>query len=248
MSDYFYPDIGDSLTAQLVSNNVCQKTWEAVERESIKTAIGENCSLIKNGLCVDIGAGTGRLVADMSRLFEKVLAVEPDRKRFGQLEKTINESDLHLACLAICRPTRSLPKLGADLVLFMHVAQHIAPDDLLADLTHICINVLKPGGAALLTGPVAARSAYYFVRPTANGPCAYEIGLQEYVDLCNCPVGEVLPVRHFSGDQLQRICESAGFHVTESWRYRRFDFLFQSEAGNRSYSSAEDLMILLSSR
>lgn len=177
------------------------------------------------GSAVDLGCGNGRHLEKLSKLADKVFAIEPDSRRISNA-KSLAEAKELTNVVFFNDDFSSIGKLGCtpNLIFCSHVIQHIGQNDA-KNLVAICANVLAADGALLLVTTRSIRHQDHYRKVWCNGHCIEfeSITSKEYEDRCNQNCPGCLPVRLFSWNSLSILLRDR-FNSLQMLPYNNFLF------------------------
>lgn len=212
MTDYTYPDKGDSLTSQIIDKKEpFEGYWEKSENEVLSHA--EKFIDQKDASILDIGCGEGRLFGRFKPYASKITGVEPDEAR---REKAVEEAE----SIEIDVDVRSEGFLDADfeekfdIILCSHVIQHVNTSDL-EDLALGLRKNLSEGGLLIITtSHSCSRNDIFMKSYFDNGPVEEEeVSEQEFNSLV-INNENILPVHLFTLENLEILLKGFEFRST----------------------------------
>lgn len=202
---YFYPDIADQITLDLILlNNI---NVEALEQsENVIFASAENL-FQKNrfGSLLDLGCGKGRLTSKFSKYFNTVTALDPDRWRLEQAIKNLGEKNIrNVEYVEAFFQDTDFPDDYYDVVICNQMIQHIDTNTIQPIIQEI-LRILKTNGILLLTTSYSEKNADYFLKSYfKNGSVeTEEIGEIEFNRLMTNHE-KILPIHYFSKRALKK--------------------------------------------
>lgn len=147
MEAFRYGDENDKLTSALISEEYDGKYWGESEDEVLREAeaflresFGEEH--LKDLVLLDLGCGMGRLIPRFAALVGRVVALEPDRQRFREAQKLVQEAGVGNAETYnsdLKAYLQEHPTAQFDVVLCSHIFQHFSHNtfsSILLDLRH----------------------------------------------------------------------------------------------------------------
>lgn len=205
---YTYPDRDDLLTVSLIDTLSGADYWGASETQVLSWVLEAVDRLPKPRRMLDLGCGTGRLAPVFAPHVDEILAVEPDRDRYGQAA----EAAASLPTVTVRHGDASVvePERQFDLLLCSHVMQHVDDatlEGLLAALeAHSAPGALVVVATTFTAGPRDVLTAEWWengVRrcETLDGRDFRAAFSQE----------GVLPVRLFARPTVEALFEGFGF-------------------------------------
>ncbi|HBY19881.1 MAG TPA: hypothetical protein DEG71_02555, partial [Clostridiales bacterium] len=157
MSNYQYPDTNDELVCKLIDKvEPFKGYWEKSEKKVIDEMRNEILKYMKRFnieecFLLDAGCGIGRLVGEFQEYFYRIVAIEPDKKRFAETVKNISNtsysSKVELRNILIQELDN---EEKYDVILCSHILQHIQTEELAKVLQKLKA-ILKPNGLLLIT-------------------------------------------------------------------------------------------------
>ena len=114
--------------------------------------------LPKCDACCEIGCGAGRLTKAIADNFQTVHALDISKDRLSSIEGACRSRNCvtHL----VEEPAIPLPDASCDLLVSVHVFQHIANGAAITCYLHEAHRVLRPGGVLLLHLPVVGAHGF----------------------------------------------------------------------------------------
>jgi len=220
-------------------------SWDSADAELILEAA--SYASRPPGRALDVGTGAGRLLPTMTRLVENVVALDPDGERVAKARQTCGRTDD--ALIFVTADANSyVMKEPFDLVVCCHVLQHVSRRDR-AVLARSLRRFTSAGGVLVMMFSSAIEERHFAsslprggkIESTVIDPREFD-ALAMQVD---ADAKQRLPVWHARIGDVVSLTTDAGFHVLESFEYRRFDFSLRRHEGEPAeIASASDACII----
>lgn len=216
MFPYHYPDFDDHLVGIFLER--FEKN-EIYWRDSENRIISLIFSYLKSkpgfgfNSFLDAGCGKGRLLETFSKLFQKIVAVEPDPDRHSHaaaLARNIFPENMAEVINIEAEEFRSNQKF--DLILCSHVIQHIHTDTVIPLINNLGNHLTDKGVIALTTCHSTTDTDNFRKDHLTNGkPVREPVEKGEFNSLIECKGG--LPIHFFNADNLISDLEEEGFTI-----------------------------------
>ncbi|MCB1706226.1 MAG: class I SAM-dependent methyltransferase [Halioglobus sp.] len=218
MSDYTYhfDDAAIDRFNEILENRIGDSSGH--HEQDFFDTLNVLLALNREGSCLDVGAGVGRITSIARETVAEVVALEPDEMRWGEcLRHYHQERSCEVLCQTTSQYIRSNPCRRFDLIIVSMVIQHLSTEatkELMRDIAHL----LKPTGTAIIstTHTIEAAKGFSF----SGDPHRVYIGKKEFDDYASAPSSAQkngLPVRRFSKEDLYEEIQAVGLHAI-LWR------------------------------
>ena len=172
----------------------------------------------RDGSCLDVGAGIGRITSIAKQTVSQVVALEPDESRWRECHRHFHQDG---SCEVLCQTTGQYIQKNPDkrfsLIVVSMVIQHLSTDATKALMRDIA-QLLEPNGAAIIstTHTIEAAKGFSF----SGDPDRVYIDKEEFNAYASAPSSEHskgLPVRRFSKNDLYDEVKAVGLQAI-LWR------------------------------
>lgn len=172
----------------------------------------------RDGSCLDVGAGVGRITSIAREIVSDVVALEPDETRWVECHRICNrEGSCEVLCQTTSQYIQNNPGKRFSLIIVSMVIQHLSTEatkGLMRDIAQL----LEPNGTAIIstTHTIEAAKGFSF----SGDPDRVYIEKDEFNAYANSPSSEQkngLPVRRFSKTDLCEEVQSVGLRAI-LWR------------------------------
>lgn len=184
----------------------------------------------RNGACLDVGAGLGRVTAVAREIVAEVVALEPDEARWRDCHRAYHrEPDCRVYRQTTGEYLQQNPDKRFDLIVVSMVIQHLSTDNCDRLLSEVA-TLLKPDGVAIIytTHTLEKSKGFSFSgEPTRN--FVPEDEFNAYTRLPHSAQTLGLPVRRFSKQDLLDVLGRANlapiyWRQTSYYRPERIDY------------------------
>jgi len=175
-------------------------------------------ALNRDGSCLDVGAGIGRITSIAKDTVSSVVALEPDESRWRECHRQFHHAG---SCEVLCQTTgqyiQSNPDKRFNLIVVSMVIQHLATEATKALMRDIC-RLLEPNGVAIIstTHTIEAAKGFSF----SGDPDRVYIEQEEfnaYASAASSKHNKGLPVRRFSKNDLYEAVQAVALQPV-LWR------------------------------
>jgi 2-polyprenyl-3-methyl-5-hydroxy-6-metoxy-1,4-benzoquinol methylase len=175
-------------------------------------------ALNRDGSCLDVGAGVGRITSIARETVSDVVALEPDESRWSECHRSFHQKG---SCEVLCQTTsqyiQSNPDKRFSLIVVSMVIQHLstgATKGLMGDIEQL----LMPNGTAIIstTHTIEAAKGFSF----SGDPDRVYVEKEEFNAYASTPSSAQkngLPVRRFSKEDLYEEVQTVGLQAI-LWR------------------------------
>ncbi len=222
MKPYQYPDKNDSLTCLYIDTKSNTDYW-AKSEEHILQYVLEVLQTLSAPRVLDIGCGMGRLFSTFLPYCSSLTGVEPDITRYTQAVETAHylaDSRLHV----LHGDIHTVATCSFDAVVCSHIWQHI-PFSVIEDMLSQLSSMLPLGSVVFLTTTFTTNEQDIFSleHKVGNEHMATRVSEAEFIE--HFSDEGVLPVRIFSKNTIQHVCEKYGFSIVD---YKGYHFDIQN--------------------
>lgn len=217
--NYNYPGANESDRGILELHK--EKWWNDTELAVFKKCIYPKIKDRKDkDLLIDVGAGTGRYINFFGNGFKKVIAIEPDQKRADKIRGSIYGFSNELQIINKKVSGVRLGEAGADVVLFVHIIQHICEEEAEEALQKIS-KWLKPGGLFVLAFPRLTKYYYEYNIFQHEGKkyVCKEVSREEFNKITTKDNLSVLPVKKYKAKDLANKISGLGLQLLAEENY-----------------------------
>ncbi|AKB34837.1 hypothetical protein MSSAC_0247 [Methanosarcina siciliae C2J] len=238
---YTYPDLEDEITCVFIGiHEPYEGYWAESENHVLnlmKKHIEENVKSEKK-LLLDAGCGEGRLIADFSKYFDHILAIDPDRFRLSIAKETVQNIGVSDKVHFDDTPIQELEEQEKfDVILCSHVLQHVHTD-LIPKIIDKFKRILKESGLLLILTCHSTTGTDYFVKEFLNESNFTEEIVNENDHNSLVSGINQLPIHLFSRKSIKETLEKSDFEIID---YKVFHIL-EKDLG-ASNLSERDLLI-----
>jgi len=200
---YFYPDTDDKITQNLIRYKEPYKGYWKKSEEYMLSLAEEIFKSSKYERLFDLGAGKGRLLIRFSKYFNKIIAMEPDKKRLKAAKENVKKEGLkNIVFIQKSFLNSKLPKSYFDVVVCSHLIQHINTKDIKPTLDRI-YEILKNNGILILATNHSNNDAFFKSFSDGNTVSEHEISENEFNSLI-ANKQNILPIHFFSIKTLKK--------------------------------------------
>lgn len=226
---YTYPDGDDRITQRFISDtepypgywDVSDQRAMARAAAKVKTVLGPR----EKVRALDAGCGFGRMLPWLSRLADRIVAIDPDAGRLADAARVAADLGDAAEVELIASDVRGLPGDTFDLVLCSHIIQHIPTTEATPFLSRL-YQLTAPGGVLVLTytrAPVGDEK-FSVDHIDGHGVETRWVSQAEFDAVARDGGGrERLPVHHRDPDRLAELGRRMGWTDLWSWSFHVLD-------------------------
>jgi len=217
--EYWYPDIGDKVTAALIKEKEqFPSYWERSEKRILRVV---EETIRKRGIrpadswLLDAGCGTGRLLPEFHQFFANILAIDPDSTQIEKAKVRVREQGFAEKVVFKVTPIEQLDwrEESIDVILCSHVIQHVHTEAVPKILNKF-YEVLKPNGLLFLMTTYSRRSYGYYSRGFLKDSRNVEERIKkEEFNFIIKNDKNILPIHFFSLNNLTNIIKDSSFFL-----------------------------------
>jgi len=175
-------------------------------------------ALNRDGSCLDVGAGIGRITSIAREAISHIVALEPDESRWKECHRDFHQEK---SCEVFCQTTsqyiQSNPDKRFSLIVVSMVIQHLSTEAT-KTLMHDIAQLLEPNGVAIVSTTHTVETAKGF--SLSGDPDRVYIEKEEFNAYASAPSSAQkngLPVRRFSKKDLYEEVQAVGLQAI-LWR------------------------------
>lgn len=214
---YTYPDENDQLTTQLIDSHddLVGADWGFEEKKvlnRLKKIISENIKR-KDSQLIDFGCGDARLIIEFENYFDKIIGIEPDKRRFENAKNAVNSDQPEKIIITNKLIENTDYHETADAILLSHVIQHINPKNIEKIIQKVHSSLKDAGIFYLATNNSTDKDRDQYTKMYFENVLHEEtIDENEFIQLIQNKLG-VLPIHWFSKKTLTELLERNGFEI-----------------------------------
>lgn len=217
MKTYEYPDKGDSLTCLFISNESNEEYWADSENNILNMMIQHIRKLDKKPQFLDLGCGLGRLFSVFYPFVKSITGLEPDAERFSQAQKEATRIDID-KIKVINADISCINNEKFDAVLVSHIFQHI-PFETTKSIFKKLSNIIPNGGLLFITTTFTNTNEDVFTLEYLKNNKHFSEVVSEKDFIKRFYTKDVLPVREFSANTMQKLFDTNFFEVKKTFCY-----------------------------
>ncbi len=169
---------------------------------------------------IDVGAGEGRYSQYFGRNAKSVMALEPDEHRCNKARENTASMAAAVECVQGTVADAQVGNDSADLVVNIHVLQHVHPDDATAILDFAARTVRSGGLFVLAFTKKTPLDEDWNMTWSENGRSHYvEVPEDVFRMVSGAHLPTVLPVRKLHADEILKELEHKGFAIEARQEY-----------------------------
>jgi ubiquinone/menaquinone biosynthesis C-methylase UbiE len=219
-NEYIYPFRKNAKGVHDITKTYVEK-GDSIEKHIFDTIVLPHIKTLGNPkFVVDIGAGEGRYSQYFGTNAEQIVAIEPDEYRCEKTRENLKSMNTKTECIHGTVADAHIDEKSADLVVNIHVLQHIHPDDATAILD-FAARTLRSGGFFVLAFTKKTRlDEDWNITWVSNNKSHYVEVPEEVFRLVSAAhLPTVLPVRKLHTDEILKELEQRGFSIEATKEY-----------------------------
>jgi len=203
------------------TSNLYAEKADAIERHIFDSVVLPHVEQLGDKkLVVDIGAGEGRYSQYFGKDADRVIALEPDEHRCNKTRENTQSMTAEVQCWQTTVKDADVADQSADVVVNIHVLQHIHPDDANAILDFAARTVRSGGLFVFAFTKKTKKDEDWNITWEEEGRSHYvEVPEEVFRMISGAHLPTVLPVRKLHTDEVIQEVEKRGFSILSTTEY-----------------------------